>query len=314
MKFLIVLGLFPLFSASPFWGNFFSGFRNYPNLYSSQDLALQARSQTDSLISTLRELAQDPKASQAIDRVFNKNAVCLNNMEEAIEAIQEGSRLVEAAEGDLRTLNSRVESLMRLTDEVEVVRELASIFRALDTLLTKLAPANPTICSASSDSTAAYINSLAVMMNEFSVDFLLDSQSRMMFKESARVLAATNSFLRNLRSQTKEFQNFCFSDKESTTRGIRAMGNIITSLADLSATLGNLQTAEEIRKGNRITERIAAQMQNIKDLNLGLDCSVKDFESAAATMEDLANLIQEVGIDSLTNQLGLDLDFAVLGQ
>ena len=77
-----------------------------------------------------------------------------------------------------------------------------------------------------------------------------------MFKESARVLAATNGFLRNLRSQTKEFQNFCFSDKESSTRGVRAMGNIITSLADLSATLGNLDTAEEIRKGNGITENI----------------------------------------------------------
>ena len=56
------------------------------------------------------------------------------------------------------------------------------------------------------------------------------------------------------------------------------------------------------------------QMQNMKDLNIGLDCSVKDFESAAATMDDLADIIQEVGIDNLKNQLGLDLDFAVLGQ
>ena len=265
MKFLIVLGLFPLFSASPFWVPFFSGFPNYPdlynnqglNLYSSQDLGLQARSQTDSLVSTLRDLAQDPVASQAVNRVFNKDAVCLNNMEEAIQAIQEGSRLVEAAEGDLRTLNSRVESLMRLTGEAEVVREVASIFRALDSLLTKLEPANPTICSASSDSTAAYINSLAVMMNEFSENYQLDPQSRGMFKESAKVLAATNGFLRNLRSQTKEFQNFCFSDKESSTRGVRAMGKIITSLADLFSTIGNLEAAEEMRKGNVIIEKIS---------------------------------------------------------
>jgi len=306
MKFLIVLGFFPLFSASPLWMPF------YPNLDSIQDLGLQ----TDSLISTLRNLDQDPKASQAIKRVFNKDTVCLNNMEEAIEAIQEGSRLVEAAEGDLRTLTSRVESLMELTGEAEVVRELATIFRALDSLLTKLAPANTTICSASFDSTTAYINSLAVMMNEFALQlqFELDPRSRGMFKESARVLAATNGFLRNLRSQNKEFQNFCLSDKESSTRGVRGMGKIITSLADLSATIGNLEAAEEMRKGNVIIEKISTQMQNMKDFNIGLNCSVRDFKSAAATMDDLANIIQDVGIDNLKNQLGIDLDFAVLGQ
>ena len=56
------------------------------------------------------------------------------------------------------------------------------------------------------------------------------------------------------------------------------------------------------------------QIQNMKDLNTGLDCSAGDFKSAAATMDDLANIIQDVGIDNLKNQLGIDLDFAVLGQ
>ena len=270
MKFLIVLGLFPLFSASPYWANrflpqpFFSGYSNYPslynnlgpNLYNNQGLSLQARSQTDSLVSTLRELARDPMASQAINRVFNNDAVCLNNMEEAIQAIQEGGRLVEAAEGDLRTLTSRVEGLMRLTGEAEVVREVAAIFRVLDSLLNKLNPADQTICSASSDSTSAYISSLAVMMNEFSEDFQLDPQSRDMFKETSKVLSATNAFLRNLKTQAKEFQSFCFTDKESSANGVRAMGKIITSLADLSATLGNLNAAEEIRKGNEYAEKI----------------------------------------------------------
>ena len=35
----------------------------------------------------------------------------LRNMDEAIEAIQEGTRLVEAAQGEMRTLLSRVERL-----------------------------------------------------------------------------------------------------------------------------------------------------------------------------------------------------------
>ena len=53
------------------------------------------------------------------------------------------------------------------------------------------------------------------------------------------------------------------------------------------------------------------QIQNLKDLNTGIDCSVGDFNSAAATMDDLANIIQDVGINTLKNQLGLDMDFVV---
>ena len=305
MKFLIVLGLFPLISASPYnswarnqyfqrpnqYNNQGSGldlvtllnafaqnlrarqsmnqgydvFPNQrPNVYSNQGPTLYNNQATNfnsqDLVTMLKDLAQDPRARQIIDRVFNKDAVCLTNIEEAIQAVEEGSNLMAAAEGDLDTLTSSVESLKRLTDEVEVVREVASIFRVLDSLIKKFEPTNPNICSASSDSTAAYLNSLAVMMNEFSKDFNLDPQTRGTFAESASVLAATNGFLRNLKSQAKEFQSFCYSDKESSTNNIRVLGRIISSLADLAATLGNLEAAEEIRKGNEITEKIVVSV------------------------------------------------------
>ena len=48
----------------------------------------------------------------------------------------------------------------------------------------------------------------------------------------------------------------------------------------------------------------------MKDLNTGIDCSVGDFNSAAATMDDLADIIQDVGLVNLKNQLGIDLDFS----
>jgi len=369
MRPLIVLGLFPLFSASPIaqysespLTSFFSSFsaaspiassltpffgnnnnnNNNNNLgalltalfdsisrvsnnqlgagagvYSnSQNLGQQARRQADSLISTLRDLARDPRASKALDRVFNNDAVCLKNMEEAIQAIQEGSRLMTAAERDLNTLISRVEGMMKMTDEVKVMREVASLFRLLDPLLTKLSPNNPSskICAASSESTSAYINSLAVMMNEFSGDFQLVSspQARGMFAETASILVATNGFLRNLKTQTKEFQNSCFADKESTVRGVRAMRNIIDSLADMAGTLGNLNAAEEIRKADTVTDEIVTMIQKINTgsfNNVGLDCVTKDFNTAADTMDDIASLVQDIGLDNLKNQLGEDFDF-----
>merc|ERR1712241_555854 len=275
----------------------------------SQNLGPQARSQTDSLISTLRNLAKDPKASKAINRVFNKDAVCLKNMEEAIEAIQEGTRLMGAAEADLNTLISKVEGMMKMTDEIQVMREVASMFRLLDPLLTKLSPSNPSskICASSSENTAAYINSLAVMMNEFSQDFQLvtSPQAREMFAETSSILSATNGFLRNLKTQTKEFQNSCFADKESTVRGVRATRNIIDSLADMAATLGNLDAAQEIRKADAVTDEIVTMIQNMDTGSftvVGLDCVTKDFYSAADAMDDLASIVQDIGIDNLKSQ------------
>ena len=268
MQSLIVLGLFPLFSASPVIP-YFSPFPIAPfhahaqrppvfSLYDSQGLGLQVRGMADSLTSTLRSLAQDPSAAQIIKRVLGSNNVCLSNMEEAIQAIQEGTRLVEAAEGDLLALNKQVEALMGLRDEAEVVRKVASIFRTLQPLLRKVSPANPSskICSTSTDRTDAYLRSLVVMLEEFSHQF---PQNRGVFAESATILSTVNSFLRQLKVQTKEFQNFCFPDKESSARGIRAMGQIISSLADMFAVLGNVNTSEEIRKGNRITETIVVR-------------------------------------------------------
>ena len=45
----------------------------------------------------------------------------------------------------------------------------------------------------------------------------------------------------------------------------------------------------------------------MKDIDVGdLDCDTEDLNSAAASMEDLANIIQEVGIENLKQQLGVE--------
>ena len=54
-----------------------------------------------------------------------------------------------------------------------------------------------------------------------------------------------------------------------------------------------------------------AQLNKIDNLGLGeIDCTRPgDFSVAANTMEDLAAIIDEVGIDQLQKQLGVDLSF-----
>ena len=52
---------------------------------------------------------------------------------------------------------------------------------------------------------------------------------------------------------------------------------------------------------------LQTQLQQMKDIDVGdLDCSGTDLNGAASSMEDLANIIQEVGIDTLKLQLGVE--------
>lgn len=54
---------------------------------------------------------------------------------------------------------------------------------------------------------------------------------------------------------------------------------------------------------------LQAQIENMRDLNVDLDCSNTDLKSAAATMEDLANIIEDVGVENLKRQLGINMSF-----
>jgi len=312
MRLLIVVGLLPLFSTSPL---FPAPINTQTGLYSNKDLGLQARTEANRLISTLRELAQDPTspASQTIRNVFNRDNICLNNIEEAVQVIQDGSSLVEATEGDLRSLGSRLESLIELTDEEEVVREVASIFRSVEPLITKISPARSSsnICS---DSPEAYISSLSVLLQELSENSQLQPLDRGTLAESAPILDTVTTFLSELSTKTKNFENVCSTGEEASDRGVRVMGEILDSLADLAERLGNNRVAEEISKRKGIPDQIFRQLTE-KDigLELGLDCSATDLSGTAATLEDIANVIRDIGFDTLKSELGVDIDLSLLG-
>ena len=48
-----------------------------------------------------------------------------------------------------------------------------------------------------------------------------------------------------------------------------------------------------------------------KGLAMDVDCSAKvDLATAADTMDDLANLVEDTGLETLQEQLGVDLSFA----
>ena len=250
MKLLIIIGLIPLFSAD----QFSSG------LTSNDDIKT-FRMKSDTLTASLKFLSYDPKASIVMEKIFTENNTCLNNIDEVITAIQQSTKIVEAASGELKSLNNQVEALVEMTDEAEVLNQVAAIFRAMQPLLEDLSPAIPAgrICESSSENTEAYLRSLATILHEFSYnpEVSRNQETRNMHYKSGNTLFAVSALLRQIRIQSERFQSFCFPNKESTMEGIEALGEILGSMADMFSVLGNLRVGKKIRQGKVMADRIA---------------------------------------------------------
>ena len=306
MKLFIVLGLVPLISAMPYdpfydsvldsplfqqWNSSFffdpsessysflpfnttSSFDSgsldplglFPSLSSDSNLGFQTRAMSQTLVAALRAMSYNPSAVETFDKIFADESICLNNVEELIQATEEGTRLVELAEDDLLTLKSRVENMVALGeggDEAAVVREVASILRALDPLVKKIAPTTVTVCNGSPDSVVSSLLSLSSVIQQLSEEPQVDYETRQTFSQFSEVVGKVTSLVGQLRDQTKEFQNFCAGDKKSSSEAISALGDIIRNLAEMTSSFQSEQTAEQIQKGHDLTDNIAVSWRDI---------------------------------------------------
>lgn len=250
-----------------------------------------------------------------MNRVINDiNNVCLNNVEEAIEAVETGARIVENAAPEIKQLIQTVEAFEKLTDTPTVIREAANILRLLEVLMPKLAPANPQVCGASNAQAFGSLRSLAVLVDELSssTEIYMTHHTRAELRTSAKIISGVTTFVTKLNKSFTKFDKFCTSDKEYNIEAITAIGDMMTGLADLFSVLGGIRDAEEIRKQGDFTKKVVANINKLGDLDLGdLECNkAGSFKVAAETMDDLATLIEDVGLENLCNQLDLGLDCA----
>merc|ERR1712045_1109876 len=278
------------------------------------DIIADTRALSNQVQATLRNLAADPASAEIVNRIINdKDNICLGNLEDGIAGIESATKLLERAGGDIKTLIAKVKSVGALTDPATVVRAVADILRIVEPVVNKIAPENPIICAATPDQAFGSLRSLAALVDELSYtnSLSLTLEGRRQLKDSASSISAVTTFLTQLRSTFSRFEQICTPDKEYNIEAISAVGDLMINLADMFGSLGGIQKGEQIRNGKEYVNKIVAQLNKIDNLGLGgMDCSRPgDFSVAANTMEDLATIIDEVGIEQLEQQLGVDLSF-----
>merc|ERR1712241_418958 len=266
----------------------------------------ETRSLARSLTSTLKGLAANPSSAARVNQIISDNySPCLNSIEEGLASIQSATELVESIGPDVQALMDKFNTFEQLSEPVQVVRETGALLRLLKPLTEKTGEGSTGDCQVGS------LRSLAVLTSELADKPGINLGVREKLRRSSADISTTSTYLTKLQLSSARLENFCSADNKYNRQSIAAIGDLMDELADLYGALGDAKTGERIRYGKVYTDKVTAELTKLDTLGLGeSDCAQHgDVSAAAQTLEDLATLIDEVGIENLREQLGADIDF-----
>merc|ERR1711997_540923 len=261
-----------------------------------------------------RSIARNPRASQILNKVFSdRNNVCIKSMDDAIEAIETSTKLFENAGSEIKQLVDSVDAFNKNIDTPTVVREAAKTIRILEVLIPKITPDSYSKCSPSSSNVFGSLSSLADLVNELASreDIYFTIHKRQTLKSAAKTVTTVTDFLSKLGRDFSRFDQFCSRDKDYSVELISALSDMMDDLAGLYKSLDGHSAAAELSKQGDFIEKIVKNIEKIDHLDMiTLDCNQsKSSGKITDTLEDLAGLIEEVGLENLCNQLDLDCSF-----
>jgi len=286
------------------------GYANPPFLSSSGSIVSQSRQLTEYVKLTLRQFAKDPVASPYVDRIIGASP-CLSSLEDAIASIDVSIRLLEDSEPELVRLVDTVESMQKYKDVETLVRVSADIVRQLGVLIPKLAPENPEVCGDSPSVSFSVIQTVADVIRDISKDqnIYLSLSGRQELETSAKAVEGVLVFIKQLGSTFSGFnKEGCTEEKAENEAALKSIGTMLESLASMFESFGGLEEAESVRERAAYLGKIVEAIESSDLVDVGtLDCNRPgDTRLAAETLDDIADLIADIGLDNLARQLGVE--------
>jgi len=275
------------------------------------DIIEQTRTQMDSLKNTIIFLTRKPDAAPILEKVFagRNDNTCITNIREAIEAIETTTEMVENAGSEIKLIVEYVQEFPKIQNMSEVVRQSAKIIGLLDVLLEKLSPPS-SACDPSSAGDLLSMRNLESLLIDLSAkeDLYYTPQVRQILKNSAGILSKATTFLE--KESHFKFDHFCTEDLGHNLDFITAVVNMMGDLANLYTELGGDIAAKDIKKQQDFTKKLLTKIDKLGNVEpVGLYCDTPlAFERVAEDMEDLADLMDDIGLDNLCRQLDLEAE------
>jgi len=275
----------------------------------TDNLAASLKSQATNLESVLKKISTTDSASKYIKDILGEGS-CIKTLDEALKVISIGVDILEDSEPQLKNLLESLNSIGDDTDILTTTRVTAKVLGQIDVLLPSLSNKFSSFCSSSSDALAVSLTKVGRILDEVEKDssLKLPVVTKLRLQEAKEYLSAVENFMKKINQSFGSQAEICKSGKDHSQGALTSLGEMLEGLADLFRTLGGYQEADNIREKSKFTETISEAFKNpdLKEL-VALDCeSSGDYGAVAKLMEDLANIIEDVGEDFIKEYLGLE--------
>lgn len=278
--------------------------------FNSGNLLEQATAHVESAKSIFKALGNDTQANQILEHVF-ETSDCLDNVQDAIELMEESLKLINENGPEILYLDALADSLEDETNITTIILASAKMIRIFDDLLPKLSIKSSNLCISSPKDSVKAFKRLAHAMIDLKNNRNLptDDISRQLLDRSSKIMSEVAKFLETL-NKSLSSENLCEDGKRKGFAVYNSIENIMGTLASLFKVLGYEDQSKDIRKQGDFVKKIVNAFSDIDELKDTLECGKTDsFSNLALTLEDLAEIVQSVGIEALSKELGIDLNF-----
>merc|ERR1712050_636238 len=244
------------------------------NRFTSGNIVQNAKAQAESTLEILKSFEGSSIASQYIDPIF-ETSKCLNNLE-------------------------------------DIIKGSAKMLRTLDGLGPALAAGASNLCISSPESSVEGFEDLARALRSISNhrDLNVPQSSRELLEISAEIMDQTAEFLGTQIKSLETFKTVCQNESKNQRVIYDSIVEIMGSLAELFESMGFEDKSAEIKKQSDFIKSFVDAYADLDDLDLDLECSlVGDYDALAQTLDDLAVIIESVGVETLSKELGINLEF-----
>ena len=231
----------------------------------SGNIIEQTRAQADSTKALLKSLGNNRKAVEYIDAVIGSNK-CLDNLDDAIDAVENAAKLVEKNGAKILSLYEAVEKLEEEKELTRVVKTSADILRELAVLIPSLATEPSRLCNASPEDTIESFSGLAKILEDISKtnDLQISSGVRQKLRKSSKIVSDMTTFLGKLNKSLSSYSQYCGQGKEYQNEFLVAVVGVLEDLAVLFEGFGDAERAEGIRKNGAFVKKLVVSLNILK--------------------------------------------------
>ena len=258
---------------------------------------------------TILEGLKDDKIAAPYVADSLASSQCLDTIDDAIAAVEASAQLVEANGPELIYLAATFKRLESESDVLVQTRSSAKLLRLLEDLVPRLSSSSlNTKCASSSDQRISALSDLAGVLEGIagSTRAYLPRQA---IKFSAEKTGNLASFLGKLGSSVASLQDGSLCARSDYQTAIYStIEEIMTDLADyIGGVASSAERAATIRSKAQQFSKLAASFESA---GLEQPCgSYSSYSQLADIMDDLSAIIEDAGVEVLSNELGIDFNF-----